>query len=146
MFTSVLVVFVLLGLQFYVYVLQIVVCPFVLFLLAIVLSVLLRFTDSDYLFGIFKLFLIVSEIIFFCYFNIVIQSLQTLLKLSQQHHWCHQQCRNCSIFRSIRTHPRSLVWSVLLIRQHSVQYFVDQFSHYLFFNIQGSSCPSVHGV
>ena len=35
-------------------VLQIVVCPFVLFLLAIVLSVLLRFTDSDYPFGIFK--------------------------------------------------------------------------------------------
>ena len=30
-------------------------CPFVLFLLAIVLSVL-RFTDSDYPFGIFKLF------------------------------------------------------------------------------------------
>jgi hypothetical protein len=36
---------------------QIVVCPFVLFLLAIVLSVLLQFTDSDYSFGIFKLFL-----------------------------------------------------------------------------------------
>ena len=33
-----------------------VVCPFVLFLLAIVLSVLLRYTDSDYPFGIFKLF------------------------------------------------------------------------------------------
>ena len=30
---------------------------FVLFLLAIELSVLLRFTDSDYLFGVFKLFL-----------------------------------------------------------------------------------------
>jgi len=30
---------------------------FVLFLLAIVFSVLLRFTDSDYPFGIFKLFL-----------------------------------------------------------------------------------------
>ena len=30
---------------------------FVLFLLAIVLSVLLRFTDSDYSFGIFKPFL-----------------------------------------------------------------------------------------
>jgi hypothetical protein len=29
-----------------------VVCPFVLFLLAIVLSVLLRYTDSDYPFGI----------------------------------------------------------------------------------------------
>ena len=41
----------------YMYVLQIVVCPFVLFLLAIVLSVLLRYTDSDYPFGIFKLFL-----------------------------------------------------------------------------------------
>jgi hypothetical protein len=40
-----------------VYVLQIVVCPFVLFLLAIVLSVLLRYTDSDYPFGIFKLFI-----------------------------------------------------------------------------------------
>jgi hypothetical protein len=39
-------------------VLQIVVCPFVIFLLTIVLSVLLRFTDSDYPFGIFKLFLI----------------------------------------------------------------------------------------
>jgi hypothetical protein len=31
--------------------LEIVVCPFVLFLLAIVLYVLLRFTDSDYPFG-----------------------------------------------------------------------------------------------
>ena len=31
------------------YVLSIVVCPFVLFLLPIVLSVLVRYTDSDYL-------------------------------------------------------------------------------------------------
>jgi len=38
-------------------VLLIVVCPFVLFLLAIVLSVLLRYTDSDCPFGICKLFL-----------------------------------------------------------------------------------------
>ena len=37
-------------------VLYIVVCLFVRFLLAIVLSVLLRFTDSDYPFGIFELF------------------------------------------------------------------------------------------
>ena len=37
------------------YSLWIVVCSFVLFLLAIVLSVLLRYTDSDYPFGIFKL-------------------------------------------------------------------------------------------
>ena len=37
------------------YVLLIVVCPFVRFLLAIVLSVLLRYTDSDCPFGIFKL-------------------------------------------------------------------------------------------
>jgi hypothetical protein len=43
----------LLNLLFYMYVLLIVVCPFVLFLLAIVLSVLLRYTDSDYPFGIF---------------------------------------------------------------------------------------------
>jgi hypothetical protein len=37
-------------------VLKIVVCPFVIFLLTIVLSVLPRYTDSDYPFGIFKLF------------------------------------------------------------------------------------------
>ena len=55
-FTPVLVGFMLLDLQFYVYILQIVVCPFVLFLLAIVLSLLLRFMDSDYSFGILKLF------------------------------------------------------------------------------------------
>ena len=39
-------------------VLEVVVCPFVLFLLAIVLSVLLRFSDSDYPFIIFELFLL----------------------------------------------------------------------------------------
>ena len=43
--------FALIDLQLYVYVLQIVVCPFVLF----VLSGLLRFTNSDCPFGIFKL-------------------------------------------------------------------------------------------
>ena len=47
--TRFLVGFVLPDLQFYMYVLQIVVYPFVLFPLAIVLSVLLRYTDSDYL-------------------------------------------------------------------------------------------------
>ena len=45
------------------YVLWIVVCPFILFLLAIVLSVLLRLTDSDYPFGIFKLFLSKNDIL-----------------------------------------------------------------------------------
>jgi hypothetical protein len=39
------------------FVLLIVVCPFVLFLLAIVLAVLLQYTDSDFPFGVFKLFL-----------------------------------------------------------------------------------------
>ena len=37
-------------------ILQIFVCPFVLFCFAIVLSVLLRYTDSNYAFGIFNLF------------------------------------------------------------------------------------------
>ena len=37
--------------------LLIVVCPFVLFLLTNVLSLLLQYTDSDYHFDIFKLFL-----------------------------------------------------------------------------------------
>ena len=40
----------------YMYVLSIIVCPFVLFLFATVLSVLLRYTVSDCAFGIFKLF------------------------------------------------------------------------------------------
>jgi hypothetical protein len=47
---------VLLDLLFYICVLQIIVCPFVLFILAIVLFVLLLYTDSDYPFGIFELF------------------------------------------------------------------------------------------
>ena len=63
MYRIFLVEFVLLDLQFYVYILQIVVCPFVLFILAIVLSVHLRYTDSDYSFGIFKLFLHLAFII-----------------------------------------------------------------------------------
>jgi len=53
----------IISLCFYVYALFIVVCPFVLFLLPIVLSVLLRFTDSDYLFGIFKLFSLIREVL-----------------------------------------------------------------------------------
>jgi hypothetical protein len=44
--------FELLDLQLYVYDLWIVVCPFVLCLLTIVVSVLFRFVDSDYPFGI----------------------------------------------------------------------------------------------
>jgi hypothetical protein len=46
------------------YVLYIVVCAFVIFLSAIVLSVLLRFTDSDYHFGIFKLFLALIYVLY----------------------------------------------------------------------------------
>ena len=52
-------------------VLLIVVCHFALFLLAIVLSVLLRYTDSDCPFGIFKLFL--------CYFFVTSSHYQTIL-------------------------------------------------------------------
>ena len=55
-FTLVLVGFVQLDLWLYVYVLLIVVCLFVLFLLAIVLSVLLRYTDSDYLWNLHSVF------------------------------------------------------------------------------------------
>jgi hypothetical protein len=50
--------FVLLDLKFYVYALLIVVCSLVLLLLVIVLSVLLRCRDSNYPFGIFKVFLV----------------------------------------------------------------------------------------
>jgi len=51
------------------YVLSMVVCPFVLFLLTIVLSVLLRYTVSDCPFGIFKLFLVISSAPFDKYYN-----------------------------------------------------------------------------
>ena len=50
------------------YVLYIVVCPFVFFLLAIVLSVLHRYTDSDYPFDIFKLvlhYIFIDELVSF---------------------------------------------------------------------------------
>ena len=51
------------------YVLLTAVCPFVFFLLAIVLSVLLRYTGSNWPFGIFKLFffmwsLVAAKVIF----------------------------------------------------------------------------------
>ena len=56
------------------YVLLVVVCPFVLFLLAIVFSVL-RFTDSDYPFGIFKLFLQwVVVIVWYLHIKSLVQS------------------------------------------------------------------------
>ena len=58
--------FMLLDLYFYVHGLKIVVCPFVLFLLAIVLSVL-RYTDSDYPFGIFTL--LIQENVWFMVYN-----------------------------------------------------------------------------
>ena len=62
-FSRFLVGFVLLDLWFYLYVLYIVVCPFVLFLLAIVLSVL-RYTDSDCPFGILiVIILLVSTVL-----------------------------------------------------------------------------------
>jgi hypothetical protein len=48
------------------------VCPFVLFLLAIVLSVRLRFKDSDYPFGIIKLFLNIYIFISILKVNMVI--------------------------------------------------------------------------
>jgi hypothetical protein len=57
-------------------------CPFVLFLLAIALSVLLRYMDSDYPFGIFKLFFCrvsVAQPLHFCI--VVCRSLFCLLFL-----------------------------------------------------------------
>ena len=65
-----LVEYLLLDLYFYVFLLQIVVFPFILFLLAIVLSVRLRFTYSDDPFGIFKLFLQVNRIRFNRYLDV----------------------------------------------------------------------------
>jgi hypothetical protein len=56
------------------YVLLIAVCPFVFFLLAIVLSVLLRYADSDCPFGIFRLFLLESP-------------LKVRRETSALHHW-----------------------------------------------------------
>jgi len=46
-------------------------CPFVPFLLALVLSVFLRYADSDYPFGVFKFFLCNQSLIlseYYCYY------------------------------------------------------------------------------
>ena len=59
-------------------VLLIFVCPFVLFLLVIVLSVLLRYTDSDYPVDILKLFIFLgntiklTNLLFYLYYIIYI--------------------------------------------------------------------------
>jgi hypothetical protein len=59
------------------FVLLIVVCPFVLFLLTIVLSVLLRYVDSDCTFVIFKLFLHVTfQQFYLCDVNIATQMIE----------------------------------------------------------------------
>jgi hypothetical protein len=68
--------FVFLDLLFYVYVLWIVVCPFVLFLLAIVLSVLSRFTDSfcvciSYIYIRFMCVFIHLHMIFVCFYTFI---------------------------------------------------------------------------
>ena len=62
-------------------VLEIVFCPFVPFLLAIVLSVL-RYTDSDDHFGIFNLFLLFCATMMMSYFNQISQLVQLML-------WCY---------------------------------------------------------
>jgi hypothetical protein len=62
------------------------VCPFVLFLLTIVLSVLLRYTDSDCPFGIFKLFLakisFIRTLLNFCLYRIAVYS----VRVSDRYH------------------------------------------------------------
>ena len=73
--------FVLFDLQFYMYVLSIVVCPFVLFLLAIVLSVL-RYTVSDCPFGFFKLYLeVVAQLSHSLQSNLYIKATHGNLKM-----------------------------------------------------------------
>ena len=64
------------------YVLSIVVCPFVRFLLAIVLSVLLRYTVSDCPFGIFKLYLeVVAQLSHSLQSNLYIKATHGNLKM-----------------------------------------------------------------
>jgi len=64
-------VHVTLDLYLYMYVLQIFACPFVLFLLTIVFSVILRCRDSDYPFGIFKLFSHISNKSAYFIYNVI---------------------------------------------------------------------------
>ena len=85
--------FVLLDLQFYMYVLQIVVCLFVLCLLSIVLYVLLRYTDYDCPFSIFKLFFLQ---------NIAHLALNNNHPLTAGHIWvCQQLVCMCMCCRSL---------------------------------------------
>ena len=77
----------------------IVVCPSVFFLLVIVLSVLLRYTDSDYSFGISKLFLTVTR-----WMSLVEPELLTLLESlcsTQVFSWVRITRFLCSVLRIV---------------------------------------------
>ena len=61
-----------------------VICPFVLFLLAIVLSVLLRYMDSDCPFGIFKLFLSHDQYHFYFMMSMIRKVMQHFQKIASR--------------------------------------------------------------
>jgi hypothetical protein len=64
------------------YILLVVVCPFVLFLLDIVLSVLLRYTEYDCPFGIFKIFFQIN----FSKFSINVGDIGKIKLEAEQYH------------------------------------------------------------
>ena len=126
----------------------ILVWPFVFFLLAIVLSVLFRFTDSDYPFGIFKLFLSI-----FCVFEYhVFQSLLDT-KISYITKWENKRTRLFLVDRNIHKYPSKIrpnllfkksinlqvVWEeIFLLRRFSISnstsstnYWPQQVEHYV---------------
>jgi hypothetical protein len=74
----------------------IIVCPFVLFLLAILLSVFLRFTDSDYPFVIFKLFLETGQKASLCQAFLAC-SAASANTFNMYRHMCILQCQKVEI-------------------------------------------------
>ena len=94
----------------------ILVCPFVCFLLVIVLSVLLRFTDSDYPFGIFKLFLSI-----FCVFEYhVFQSLLDT-RISYITKWENKRTRLFLVDRNIHKYPSKIRPNLLFKKSINLQ-------------------------
>jgi hypothetical protein len=102
----------------------IVVGPFVLFLLAIVLFVLLRYTDSDYPFGIFKLFLYKKMFlgmnnIFVCWLSVI-----AIIRNSLSTFWLFE----LHLFQILCTFVNNLSLSRVDGRYYFVSQWIDNFN------------------
>jgi hypothetical protein len=121
------------------YVLSIVVCPFVLFLLAIVLSVLLRYTVSDCPFGIFKLYLeVVAQL---SHYSLIFVYSQTCIYRPLMGTWkCgfNQQLKLYGLFINLKNGV-AVYWQWFVIyRRPLMQVWLYIYIYYILLNLFSS--------